>query len=371
MQRQLSRGILAAVLGLGLALPGVVAAQGSKSAKTPKYRGTEEELPQEWSIQKEVIKLESSLANFNSLIESLGSANKELKELLDGYLKDPKNEEIASKIEKKMAEYAKRVVRDFDRITTDQDLMVHNFNSLKMKLGRFNRSLSHKVSRFLKEIERYELKRKAIEKDLIGLAIKIKEARTEEDIAKAKREFSRMHRRFLLQDRYIKGYNRNHRNYKMLSTNLRILTGLFDSLKDKVVDLIGNLEGEKRYLMDNIRLQRDSLQVKRLISEGILNGQMAIKNVSEKLALLYLQVDTFTAVHERISMDLGRFVESQQLLIDVGKQVDKIGLPETPAAGGNVEEAIEWFYKRRSSLADIEHELKEAGKKPAQVKGGN
>jgi hypothetical protein len=125
------------------------------------------------------------------------------------------------------------------------------------------------------------------------------------------------------------------------------MSKIFTDLKDKVVDLVANLESERDFLMDNMRLQMDSIRVKKVMHEGIFNGNRAIKNVSEKLAKLYVQVDAFTTVHRRINEGLNKFVSSQRVLLDVSHNIDKIGFTDHVP---NLDAAIEEFYQKRASM---------------------
>src|SRR5207247_1183085 len=68
--------------------------------------GTTTTVPNNWSIREEVSKIENHMHGFLDLSESLGSASKELAQDFEAYLQDPKNEVLASSIEKKMALFA-------------------------------------------------------------------------------------------------------------------------------------------------------------------------------------------------------------------------------------------------------------------------
>src|SRR5439155_18304744 len=115
--------------------------------------------------------------------------------------------------------------------------------------------------------------------------------------------------RFGLKSRYVKGYGARLANYQQLRKNLDKLADLFVTLHEKFGDLMDNLSNEKQYLRDSIELQADTLRIKQIIRDGIYGGDNAIKNVSEKLADLYVKVDAFTQVHDRINSDLNKFVE--------------------------------------------------------------
>lgn len=313
-------------------------------------------LPKEWTIKEEVKKLDSSLHNFNSLIASLDKANGDLKTELEAYLESPEDEVLASSVEKKMAQWVATVVRDFDRIITDQDVLVSNFKSLERKLGKFDTYLEAKGDELEGRLTEHERNKRRVEKKLIQLSIAIKEAESDEEIRDLKRQFGRLWMEFNMQERYLKGTQNHLTNYRNLQRSLGSMSGIFGNLQIKVVDLISNLENEKRYLLDSIRLQSDSLRVRQIMRDGIVSGKHAIKNVSEKLAKLYAQVDAFTTVNQRIGENLGRFVSSQEVLLSVSQDIDQIGqttrIPDIDAA-------IEKMYEKRFEVDPIDAELEE------------
>ncbi|MEQ8767979.1 MAG: hypothetical protein RL885_29015 [Planctomycetota bacterium] len=317
-------------------------------------------LPTEWTIKEEVKKLDSSLHNFNALIASLDKANGDLKSELEAYLVRPEDEVLASSVEKKMAQWVATVVRDFDRIITDQDVLVSNFKSLERKLGKFDNYLEAKGDELEARLTDHEKNKRAAEKKLIQLSIAIKEAESEDEIRDLKRNFSSLWMDFNMQERYLKGTQNHLTNYRNLQRSLGSMSGIFGNLQVKVVDLISNLENEKRYLLDSIRLQSDSLRVRQIMRDGIVSGKHAIKNVSEKLAKLYAQVDAFTTVNQRIGENLGRFVSSQEVLLSVSQGIDQIGqttrIPDIDAA-------VEQFYQKRFEVDALPLEA-EADEKP-------
>jgi hypothetical protein len=125
---------------------------------------------------------------------------------------------------------------------------------------------------------------------------------------------------------------------------------------------MSNLENEKSYLLDSIELQQDSVKIKKVMNEGFYSGERAIKNVTEKLAQIYLRVDAFTQVHDRINQGLGRFAETQDTLSKLSQAIDEIGndgitgAPDVGGLGGgsngpsSLDEAIDAFYKQRGRL---------------------
>ncbi len=338
-------GSIAGLLLCSLGLMGSSswAQEDSRSSADRRAPGTIT-LPKEWTIKEEVKKLDSSLHNFNNLIASLDKANGDLKSELESYLTQPEDEVLASSVEKKMAQWVATVVRDFDRIITDQDVLVSSFKSLERKLGKFDTYLEAKGDELEGRLTEHERSKRKAEKDLIQLAIAIKEAESEDEIRSLKRQFGRLWMEFNMQERYLKGTQNHLTNYRNLQRSLGSMSGIFGNLQVKVVDLISNLENEKQYLLDSIRLQSDSLRVRQIMRDGIVSGKHAIKNVSEKLAKLYAQVDAFTTVNQRIGDNLGRFVASQEVLISVSQDIDQIGqttrIPDIDAA-------VEQFYQKR------------------------
>jgi hypothetical protein len=324
--------------------------------------GTTVELPKNWSIRDEVNKIENHMHGFLDLSESLGSASKELATDFEAYLQDPKNEVLASSIEKKMALFADQVVHDFDKVITDQDVLISSFKELKRKLQKFDGALTDKVQEYDLKMSGIREEAAGVEQSLIGLSVKIKDTQDPGEKKALENEFAKNYRRFRLKNRNIRGFEHNLQNYKVLLKNLEMLTALFGQLQDKFGDLMQNLENEKSYLLDSIELQQDSVKIKKIMNEGFFSGERAIKNVTEKLAQLYLRVDAFTQVHDKINQGLGRFAETQDTLAKLSASIDEIGNDGITTEGGDaltshggggparLDDAVEYFYKKRGEL---------------------
>src|SRR5262245_6165805 len=119
------------------------------------------------------------------------------------------------------------------------------------------------------------------------------------------------------------------------------------NLQEKFGDLIDNLQNEKTYLHDSIELQLDMLKIKQIMRDGIFGGDKAIKNVSEKLADLYVKVDAFTTIHDRINNDLNKFIDTNVDLLKIGDTLDNIGKVPFGDANKTLEQTIDEFYKKK------------------------
>jgi hypothetical protein len=223
---------------------------------------------------------------------------------------------------------------------------------LRRKLQQLSTHLGTKAGDFQEKYKSFSDEARKQEKDLIELAVKIKENPPEDpdELKRLKRDFVTKQRRYLLKERYVKGYGARVQNYQQLRKNLEKLSELFVALHDRFGDLMENLSNEKTYLKESMELQRDTLEIKRIIRDGIFGGEGALKNVSDKLLQLYGKVDAFTSVHDRINGDLNKFVESQLAVTDVMGQLDKIG--EVPFGAGqtaDVDKMIEDMYKKKDA----------------------
>jgi hypothetical protein len=349
-----------------LALAGPAAAQSSN----PDDATIEIKPMPDWSIREEVDRLDTSMRSYSSLIGSLSRASTDLGREFEAYLKDPRNELLASSVERKMAIYAKTVMADFDGIISDQDVLGSNFRELQRKLVAFSKHLGNQSVGFKLKLESYRTRATTFEQTLIELSVQIKENPPEDprELKKLKQRFAKEFRRYRLQSRYVNGYGRRYDSYQKLQVNMRNLAGMFVNLHEKFNELIENLENERTYLDDSIRLQADQLRIKQIIRDGILGSEQAIGNVAEKLADLYNKVDAFSQVHERINGDLNKFVESQEILMEVTKKIDAIGTTGGGLANlaADMDRAIDAFYDHRNDpeedklLIDVEREKKEA-----------
>jgi len=331
----------------------------------------------DWSIKKEVDRLDNSMQEYSSLINSLSRASKDLGEEFEKYLKDPHNELLASSVERKMAIYAKTVRADFNDIIADQDVLGANFRELQRKLVVFSDHLGGQARGFKVRLDNYRTTARDHEKKLLELSVRIREnpPSDERELAALKREFAKEFRRYRLQGRYVSGYERRFQSYQALEKNMKSLAGMFVNLHEKFNELIENLENERQYLDDSIRLQADKIRIQQIIRQGVLGSEQAIGNVADKLANLYNKVDAFSQVHERINSDLNQFVQSQGTLMDVTKRIDAIGAAGGPIGdlAGDMEKAIDLFYKQsgeptgdRLLLEDVKETL-EAEQKQAEA----
>ncbi len=359
----MNRWLVAALASLALAAPALGGPSGEGGARENDAGiggGSTGELPSSWTIREEVARIENHMRGFLDLSESLGTASKELAADFEAYLQDPKNEVLASSIEKKMALFADQVVHDFDRVIADQDALISNFRELQRKLQKFDGALGQRVAEYDLKMSGIREEVGRIEQSLIALAVKIKDTRDAAARKALESEFAKNYRRFRLKNRNIRGFEHNLQNYKVLVKNLQLLSQLFHQLQEKFQDLMQNLENEKMYLLDSIELQQDSVKIKKIMNEGFFSGERAIKNVTEKLAQLYVRVDAFTQVHDRINQGLGRFVEMQDSLAKLSATIDEIGNDGitgdgagvlTGSGGSGLEDAIEYFYKQRGKLS--------------------
>jgi hypothetical protein len=375
MIRKIITASAAVLLGLALLAPAAARAQEQPASGTTarfadggtssdvKDAKADDEGPKEgdfgqvvpvpgWSIKPEVQALGNSMKQFNTLIGSLNRANKDLSDEFQKYLKDPKNEVVASSLERKMAVYAAQVQGEFSTVISEQDSLSSNFRMLRRKLQQLSGHLGTKAGDFGEKLKTFQVEAKKQEKDLIDLAIKIKENPPEDpdELKRLKHDFLLKTRRYNLKNRYVHGYGARLANYQQLRKNLEKLSDLFVSLHEKFGDLMDNLQNEKQYLKDSIELQADTLRIKQIIRDGIFGGENAIKNVSEKLADLYVKVDAFTQVHDRINADLNKFVESQTELLNVSEKLDKIGAIDFGAnAQQDIDKTIDDFYKKKDA----------------------
>ncbi len=306
------------------------------------------EIPETMTIRPEVEQLEGSMQNLSTLISSLGQANVELQTEFEAFLENPNDELLASNLERKMALFAGDVVRSFDAILADQDVLISSFRLLRLKLRNIGTHLESQVESYSSQLEQREQAVIDAEADLVELAVKIRESSDEEEIKRLKRKFASARRRFKLKERYFNGHKNLVQGYEKLASNLGDLADVYGDLQDHFVDLVENLQNEKDFLVDNMMIQADAAKIKQIIRDGFYYGNFAIKDVSEKLALLYNQVDAFTTVHNRINVDLSRFVDSQSVLADIDTKIAGIGSNGFDLVGDDLDSLIDEYYDKRN-----------------------
>ena len=301
-------------------------------------------LPEGWSIDEEVRQLETSAKDFSIVIKSLGSANTELQELLTKHLKNPSDRVNSSLLEKKIAAYASDAVKDFDRIISNQDGTVSNFRSVGRKLSRFDSYLSAKIE--ATTLNAVEVKKEVdgMERQLEEMAGAVKNASTPEEERDLKQKFSRVYHRYRLQKRYAEGYQKTCEGYRKLSAHLAQLRTLYGTLKDKFSTLVANLETERKYLLDNMSLQEDSMKVKQLVRDGVVSGRDAIGKITERMAMLFLKVDAFNAISERVTTNMDTFNDFQVQMVGITEKLQAVGTAADPKS---LDEAIDAFYRQK------------------------
>ncbi len=305
-------------------------------------------LPQKWSIKGEVKTIEKSLGNYDPLIQSLEEANNDLKNDLAAYLKNPGDQVLAARITAKMSSYAKKIVWDVDKITGDQDVLLSVFNELNRKLDKFSGYLDYKVNELDSQVQKYKTEGAELKSQLIQLSRKIKHTDDPKEKEQHIREFRRVFNKYNINTRYEQGLVRNKEDYSSLSQNLKSLIKMFVILNQAFTGLIESLEAEKNYLLDNIRLQADTIRVQKLVHEGISDGSRAVTKVTRKLALLYAKVEGFSKVHEKINRDLAKFGDTSKILGSLVKEIEKAPFQSAPT----VDKAVDYFY----SLGESEDE---------------
>jgi len=301
-------------------------------------------LPEGWSIDEEVKNLEVSVKDFNVVIRSLGSANTELQELLTKHLKNPSDQVNSSLLEKKIAVYASEAVKDFDRIISNQDGTVSNFRSVGRKLAKFDSYLTAKIEATTVNAADVKKEVDTMERQLEEMAASVKGASSPEEERDFKQRFSKLYHRYRLQKRYADGYAKTCEGYRKLSAHLAQLNQLYGTLKDKFTTLVANLETERKFLMDNMSLQEDSMKVKILVRDGVVSGRDAIGKITEKMATLFLKVDAFNVISERVTTNMDGFNDFQVQMVGITEKLQQVG-----AVGDtkSLDEAIEQFYNKR------------------------
>lgn len=296
------------------------------------------ELPK-WSIKEEVTTIEKSLSNYDPLIQSLGDANKDLQEDLANYLKNPGDQVLAARITAKMSKYAKSIVNNVDKITSDQDVLLTVFNEVDQKLKQFSGYMDSKVGDLTQQLNKYVNEELSLKRELKSISKRWKASNNPAEKEKYQQEFRKLYNKYNLNARYKDGRTRNQRDYEVLSKNLKGLIQVFSVLHDSFDTLIENLASEKQYLVDNIKLQADAIRVQKLVHEGISDGSRAVVKITEKLAVLYAQVDGFAKVHEKINQDMAKFSDTTKVLGALVQQVEQTPFKNAPT----IEKAMEMF----------------------------
>ncbi len=72
-------------------------------------------------------------------------------------------------------------------------------------------------------------------------------------------------------------------------------------------------------------------------------GSQAVVQISQKLALVYTQVEAFSKVHEKINRDMAQFADSTRVLNSMVEQIEQAPYQSAPT----IDKAIDYFYNTR------------------------
>lgn len=103
------------------------------------------------------------------------------------------------------------------------------------------------------------------------------------------------------------------------------------------------------------------MKVRAMIQDGMLDGQDAIGKVTEKMAVLFLKVNAFNAINERVNQTLDGFMDFQEHMVGLGEKLQQIGLPGNADA---LDKAIDDFYNRRYGIEEPQAPKKEDAHEP-------
>jgi hypothetical protein len=97
--------------------------------------------------------------------------------------------------------------------------------------------------------------------------------------------------------------------------------------------------------------------VKTLVRDGLVSGRDAIGKITEKMALMFLKVDAFNAISERVTTNMDNFNDFQQQMVGITEKLQQVGSVGDPKS---LDDAIDQFYRQRFGE---EKEANNAGKK--------
>lgn len=317
-----------------------------------------------WTIKSEVNTLTNSMKQFNGLIDSLGKANKDLGETFKKFLNDPKNELLAAQLQKKLAKYVSTASKEFDTIIATQDVLTSNFRNLRHKLGQLGGHLKDKSVDFKGQSKSHVAATRTIDNEMIRLAKKSSDPNlTESQRNEIRRKFNFKLREKKLQERYIRGYSARQKSYQRLQKTTERLENHFGKIHSDFENFIKNLESEKKYLRAVIEQQVDTLRLQKLMREGIVGSENALVSVNKKIATLYLKVDTFGSIQDRISDQMSNFMDSQTSALNVTDKIGAVGTTGVNAGALNkdVDKLMAEYAKK--TVTEPEEETEEKGDK--------
>jgi hypothetical protein len=304
-----------------------------------------------WTIEPEIRALSKSMNTFAPLVKTLTRGSKDLARAYQQFSKNPKNELLAARVEKKLARYAAGLLKEFQNMTGEQDVLLSNMRVLNHRMQQMTSSLKIKSQSHEGQLKNYRKTAVNTKKELIKIAQQIKSADPgkKAQIQALKRSFGQKFRNYRIQQRYLRGYTNRLGGYSKLSQYVGRLGEVFQNLEGQFQVLVENLENERKYLRESMEMQAEGINMKKFMRANVAGSETALAKITANLDALYKRVEAFTQVHDRINSSLDNFGEGRDQWSDLMGRLNKLGLQAGDDA--SLEKLIDSFSKRNVNAA--------------------
>ncbi len=307
------------------------------------------ELPAEVAITEDVSALTRSVSSFDGLIAVLGATNEKLVEAMEAYLKNPGDEVLASRLELELARHAEQIIEQFEEVSSQRDGINFHFNLIARKLEQTRDAVEERAVILEQKVTLVETAVARNDRALTELAVRIKDAEARgEDSDALRREFVNQRKKLEREQRNHRRYLRFQQNYAEMQGNVTNLADTFSDLQVACVDLLDNLQLERTVLLDQIRYQRELIEVRQLIRDSLVSGQHAMEKVADTVVQLYFKVDTFTELHTRISQHMATVNHS-----DLAMGVMQNALDDVGSASATTDEDLDALIQQYAEMAEV------------------
>lgn len=356
---KLSSWTLGVVLGASLSLAS--AARAQEAPPSPEG-GSRLEQVERWKIEPELKQLSRSLQSFKPLVSTLGRANKDLAKAYQAYSQSPGDELLASRVEVKLARYARGLNREFQRFEARQDAIGLSLRELNFKLGSIARDIRQRSQGFRSQLKQYKGLVNKLNRQLITRAQRLRELAADpsadpKEVARLKQEFVSMLNDLKYARRYERGYSRRYAGYERLETTLDKLQGAFKTLEGRVSIMVENLGAERRFLKDAMRFQLDAIEMKRFNKEISGQGRDTVLDMTEKLSTLFNKVTTFSKVHDQLANNFDDYFTDDGNFSKLVKGIEGIG----GAGPLETDKDLDKLIDKYSKLDPLDLEAEEGG----------
>lgn len=265
--------------------------------------------------------LDQSFRKTTPLIKAFEQGSKKLDKILREYKANPTIEKEAE-LERQLAVYVSRVVELIQEFSGDRDEIIWALKDLERSVGKFKERLAVRKTESDTTIANGQKNLNDLQKKLSYLARKIK---SNPENKALRSQFRKELRNLRFQERYLNGYRNNRKALESWSGSLDEMHKSVALVQARVADLLDSLDQEKEILASAIGLRDERVQVVSELSKGFVGKGAILRELTDKIKLLYEGLNKFSQVTEEMDVNLGSGSAVNRAVIDIADSIKKSG----------------------------------------------